>query len=101
MYGAASVYKGINLRGREANNIVPNIIMYRDYVCISTCYYVQRLCMYINMLLCTETMYVYQHVIMYRDYVCISTCYYVQRLCMYLNMLLCTETMHVSEHVVQ
>ena len=26
MYGAASVYKGINLRGREANNIVPNIL---------------------------------------------------------------------------
>ena len=24
VYGAASVYKGINLRGREANNTVPN-----------------------------------------------------------------------------
>ena len=26
VYGAASVYKGINLRGREANNTVPNIL---------------------------------------------------------------------------
>ena len=24
VYGAASVYKGINLRGREANNTAPN-----------------------------------------------------------------------------
>ena len=28
VYGAARVYKGINLRGREANNTVPNTGMY-------------------------------------------------------------------------